>query len=216
MKFTDSLWKSIDKIFNSILELPFNQELLKGTLEQKKFEFYIYQDSLYLEDFGRALGVLGSRSSSPRIMLDFWKFAQEVTIVEKALHEVYFKKFNIAAKEEKSPACSFYTNFLLASVSHRSYEQGVTAVLPCFWIYREVGNYIYEKAVKVNPYQDWIDTYAGENFSKSVDRAIEITDEVAGQASEKERKLMRDAFITSSRLEWLFWDSAYRLEKWQN
>jgi thiaminase/transcriptional activator TenA len=26
---------------------------------------------------------------------------------------------------------------------------------------------------------------------------------------------MEEAFVTSTRLEWMFWDSAYRMENWQ-
>jgi thiaminase/transcriptional activator TenA len=47
-----------------------------------------------------------------------------------------------------------------------------------------------------------------------VDRAIAITDAVADRASDDARAAMRDAFVTSSRLEWMFWDSAYRRETW--
>ena len=215
MKFTQTLWENIEEIYQAILALPFNQELMAGTLAQEKFEFYIVQDSLYLADFGRALGVLGSRSATANRMLDFWQFAQNAIVVERALHEGYIQQFNIKAEAKRSPACSFYTNFLLATTTHRSYEEGVAGVLPCFWIYREVGNHIYAQATPNNPYQTWIDTYAGEEFSVAVDKAIAITDEVAERASPTARTRMTEAFVTSSRLEWMFWDSAYRMEQWQ-
>ncbi|MEM7537697.1 MAG: thiaminase II [Chloroflexota bacterium] len=215
MQFTQILWQNIEEIYQAILQLPFNQELMAGTLAQEKFEFYIYQDSLYLADYGRALAVLGSRSATPDRMLDFWQFAQNAIIVERALHEGYIKQFNMTSQAKHSPACAAYTNFLLATATHRSYEEGIAGVLPCFWIYREVGNYIYANAAPNNPYQAWIDTYAGEEFSLAVDKAIDITDETASQASESAKPLMIDAFVTSSRLEWMFWDSAYRMEQWQ-
>lgn len=213
-QFTQTLWEKIEDIYQPILELPFNQELMAGTLAQEKFEFYIVQDSLYLADFGRALGILGSRSISSERMLDFWEFAQNSIIVERALHDEYIKQFKITGDAKRSPACSHYTNFLLATAAHRSYEEGVAGVLPCFWIYREVGNYIYAKAAPNNPYQNWIDTYAGEEFSAAVDKAIAITDEVAEKSSPFTRERMIDAFVASSRLEWIFWDSAYRMEAW--
>ncbi|MEM7802662.1 MAG: TenA family protein, partial [Chloroflexota bacterium] len=172
MKFTQHLWASIEKeIYPAILELPFNQELMAGTLAQEKFEFYIYQDSLYLADYGKALAILGSRSLEAQRMLDFWEFASNAIVVERALHEGYINKFNINSQAERSPSCAAYTNFLLATTSQRSYEEGIAGVLPCFWIYREVGNYIYDKAADNNPYQDWIDTYSGEEFHLAVEKA---------------------------------------------
>lgn len=214
MRFTQTLWENIEDIYQAILALPFNQELMAGTLAQEKFEFYIVQDSFYLADFGRALSILGSRSASSQRMLDFWIFAQNAIVVERALHEGYIQQFNITTESERSPTCSFYTNFLLATASHRSYEEGVAGVLPCFWIYREVGNAIYAQAAPNNPYQNWIDTYAGEEFSTAVDKAIAITDEVAQQVTPEAQARMTAAFVQSSRLEWMFWDSAYRMEQW--
>ncbi len=215
MKFTGTLWQEIEPIYQAIIEHPFNQELAQGTLEREKFKFYVQQDSLYLADFGRTLALVGSRSRDPVRVLDFVKFAEGAIVVERALHEEYFKLFGITTPTLKqSPTCSAYTNFLLATAAHRSYEEGVAALLPCFWIYREVGHHIYQNAAANNPYQRWIDTYAGEEFGLLVDKAIDITDEAARQASVAAKGLMTDAFVTSTRLEWMFWDSAYRLESW--
>ena len=100
-------------------------------------------------------------------------------------------------------------------LGHAATEEAVAGLLPCFWIYREVGNAIHAAAAADNPYRRWIDTYAGDDFSASVDRAIAITDDVAADASEASRTRMRDAYVTSTRLEWMFWESAYRMERWR-
>ena len=90
------------------------------------------------------------------------------------------------------------------------------AVLPCFWIYKEVGDYILAHQTKENnPYQTWIDMYAGDEFAKSVERAIRICDELAEKCTEEQQNAMTEAFITCSKMEWMFWDSAYQLEQWK-
>lgn len=216
MRFTDSLWQQIESIYQAIIEHPFNRELADGTLSRQRFEFYIQQDALYLADFGRALAIVGSRSPSPARMLDFVRFAEGAVVVERALHEEYFQLFGVSDPTTiPSPSCFAYTNFLIATAAHRSYEEAVAALLPCFWIYRAVGMHIHRCAADHNPYQKWIDTYAGEEFGGLVCKAIEITDQVADRASPEGRETMKKAFVTSSRLEWMFWDSAYRLERWQ-
>jgi thiaminase/transcriptional activator TenA len=88
-------------------------------------------------------------------------------------------------------------------------------LLPCFWIYAEVGNYIVKKSSKGNPYQAWIDTYSGEEFNAAVEKAIEITEEAADNTTENNRLTMKDAFLTSSELEWNFWNDAYTLKRWE-
>jgi len=88
------------------------------------------------------------------------------------------------------------------------------ALLPCFWIYAEVGRDIHARATKPNPYQAWIDTYAGEEFHHAVQAVIEAADEVAQAAPPALRERMHVAFTRATQLEWAFWDSAYRLKLW--
>ena len=66
-----------------------------------------------------------------------------------------------------------------------------------------------------NPYQKWIDMYSGEDFQGVVKNAIELIDRVAKDASRKQLQQMKETFIASTRLEWMFWDSAYRMEIWK-
>jgi thiaminase/transcriptional activator TenA len=47
-----------------------------------------------------------------------------------------------------------------------------------------------------------------------VRKVIAISDEVAGAASPTVRDGMMRAFVRASQLEWMFWDSAWRLERW--
>jgi thiaminase/transcriptional activator TenA len=214
MTFTQTLWDKIAGIFEAIIDHPFNRELAQGTLALEKFKFYIQQDALYLVDFSRALAMVGSKAHLPGRILDFLEFARDGLVVERALHEEYFRRFDVSPEADPAPGCFAYTNYLVATAAHRSFEEAVSALLPCFWIYREVGMDIVGRSAPDNPYQLWIDTYAGEEFAAAVRRAIEITDEVAAATTEANRKRMTEAFVLSSRLEWMFWDSAYRMEAW--
>lgn len=90
----------------------------------------------------------------------------------------------------------------------------LAALLPCFWIYAEIGRDIYARAGAGNPYRAWIDTYAGEDFAQAVAEMIAATDEAARDASPALRARMHRAFTHATRLEWTFWDSAYREAVW--
>jgi thiaminase/transcriptional activator TenA len=218
MRLSDELWTHISPIYTAILAHPFLRELTDGSLSRERFAFYMKQDALYLQDFSRALAMAGARSPELADMQSFYGFAHGVAVVERALHESYFKDFGVTLDVERAPACFAYGSYLLATAGTGSYAEAVASLLPCFWIYRDVGNEIYRTAegnLGSNPYARWIETYAGDEFDASVTRAIEITDTVAEASTESERALMRKAFETSSRLEWMFWDSAYRLEAWE-
>lgn len=217
MSFTEGLWQNIEPIYAAILAHPFIRELSDGSLSRERFVFYIKQDSLYLQEFSRALAIAGARSPSMANLQTFVEYASGVVVIERALHEGYFREFGATLDVGKAPACFAYSHFLLSTTSLASYPEAVAALLPCFWIYREVGLEIFGRSkagLASNPYARWIETYSGEQFISDVDRAIAIVDEVAAESSPSEQARMLDVFNYGSRLEWMFWDSAYRLESW--
>ncbi|WP_080238724.1 thiaminase II [Spirosoma rigui] len=215
MDFTQQLWQDISPVYEAILDHGFVTELLSGTLPAATFQYYIQQDALYLTDFSRVLSQLAARAATPDDMLQFAQFAQNAILVERVLHETYFSLYAIEPETAKMPACFAYTNYLLATTSLQPVAVGAAAVLPCFWIYREVGKFIYQQAIRENPYRSWIDTYAGEAFDQSVSQMLTLTNRFAEQASVSELEAMRDAFRMSSRLEWYFWQDAYTRHRWQ-
>ena len=107
-----------------------------------------------------------------------------------------------------------YTNYILKMASLASVEEAVACLLPCFWVYRDVGQKIASTTTKNNPYQDWITLYASEPFNQSVEAIIRITNELGSTASKTIQDKMCTAFVQSTQLEWLFWDGAYHQKSW--
>lgn len=217
MRFTDELWRDTLPIFAAILRHPFIAELTDGSLSRDRFVFYMKQDAQYLRDFSRALAITGARLPDPAASQSFLGFAQGAMTVEGLLHENYFKQFGVTLDIGKAPACFAYTQYLLAAASTAPHTEAGAALLPCFWIYREVGKEIVRRTsgrLEGNPYARWIETYSGVEFDQSVTRAIEVVEALAAEAPEPARRAMRAAYEQSARLEWMFWDSAYRMERW--
>ena len=216
MKFSDKAWERITPLYDKILAMPFNQELMEGTLDLEKFKFYMAQDAYYLGEFGKTLATLGGRLNDLNHVLAFTEFAGGAIVVERALHESYFQEFGIPDLINPSPTCLLYTNYILNQAAYSNVEIGVAAVLPCFWIYKKVGDHIYANHHHDgHQYKKWIETYAGEEFAQSVKLAIDITNALAEKASPDAQEKMLEAFEMASKLEWMFWDSAYRMEKWE-
>ena len=217
-KFTEHAWAETRALRDAILGLPFNRELAEGALSQERFQFYMVQDALYLEQYSRALSIAAAKAPDPEAMQCFAHAAEEALVVERALHGGFFEKFGVdpneAAAAEPSPTCCGYTNFLLSVAHVASYEELVAAVLPCFWIYWDVGNQIAKGADADNPYQAWIDTYSDPGFGEAVEAVIAITDRAASKSTDERQEAMLRAFKRSTQYEWMFWDSAYRLEAW--
>jgi thiaminase len=46
LEFSMIAWNKINNVYQAIIQHPFNQELILGTLNPKKFNYYIEQDYL--------------------------------------------------------------------------------------------------------------------------------------------------------------------------
>jgi thiaminase (transcriptional activator TenA) len=216
--FSSDAWGCNQPLYQKILDMPFNRELAAGTLAEDRFQHYMIQDAHYLEGFARALSLASAKGHTADHVVHFAGAAQTAIIVERSLHADYFKRFGIStadfAAAEPSPVCDHYVSYLLRVAALLPLEVTLAALLPCFWIYREVGRHILKCATTPNPYQTWIDTYAGLEFEQAVDAVIAVTDEVAREASPRTLAQMHRAFARASQFEWMFWDSAYRLQSW--
>lgn len=211
-KWSEEAWQTSLPVYNAILELPFLKELAAGSLPIEKFRFYLGQDSLYLNQYSRVLAHIASRADDIALTETFLKFASDGIAVERSLHASYISE----VPESMSPSCLFYTSLLKATAMEELAVE-CAAVLPCFWVYQEVGKAIYGTAkLEGNPYAKWISTYADESFEESVRTAIAVCDRMAADASEETRLRMTQVFLDATRLELRFWQSAYEQEDWGN
>ena len=212
MAFTDEVWAEIQPILQKIYEHPFVKGLGDGTLDRDVFTYYMAQDALYLTDYGRSMGFLAAKAERSEEVV-FWGLSVQGAIVaERELHQTHVE----LDTGEMSATCRAYTSFLLARAAAAPYEVGCATLLPCFWIYQDVGEKLLEAAgdLSNHAYGDWIGMYADEAFATATTEAKAITDRLAEQARPEVREQMREAFVTAARYEWMFWDAAWRREGW--
>jgi thiaminase (transcriptional activator TenA) len=213
--FSETAWQRTEQLRQAIHALPFNIELAAGTLSAERFRGYIVQDALFLAVYSRALAIAGARAADGGALNVFLRSAVEAVAAEQALHAHYFAELGIGAAEaEPSPDCLAYTSFLLAASYHEPWEVLVAALLPCFWLYWDVGSAIVQRSTAENPYRAWIETYADAAYGDVVKQVIGLTDRAAADASDHVRARMYGAFVRSTQYEWLFWDGAYRQRGW--
>jgi thiaminase/transcriptional activator TenA len=218
MAFTKELWQSIEPIYAAILRHPFLRGLTDGSLPRESFKFYAVQDALYLREFARALSLAGAKAPEDDWIIMFNEHAAGALKVERSLHESFFQEFGLTheavASTPMAPTNLAYTSYLLAVAYGRPFHEALAAVLPCYWIYWEVGKEL-ERAGSADPlYKRWIGTYASEEFGSVVRDVLAAADKVAERLTPAEREAMRGHFVSTSRYEWMFWDMGLRRETW--
>jgi thiaminase/transcriptional activator TenA len=216
--FTGELWQGITGIYRAILAHPFLLGLTDGSLPQDAFAFYVVQDALYLRDYSRALAAVASLAPEASGSEMFARHAAGVVTVEQELHRSLLPELGIdpesAGTAEPAPTTLAYTSYLLATVRGGSYAEGVGVVLPCYWIYWEVGKELLRRGSSDPRYQRWIDTYGGEDFGEVVREVLSVTDRLGPALAPDERARVHRHFRATSRYEWMFWDMGYRKETW--
>ncbi len=218
MTFTEDLWAGNTDIFRAILSHPFITGLTDGTLPEAAFAHFVVQDAIYLRDYARALTVVASRAPDSAAMRMFAGHAADAVAAELELHASLLPDLGIspaaAAAAEPSPANLAYTSYLLATALGGSYAEGVGVVLPCYWLYWEVGKHLLRSGSPDPRFQRWISTYSGDEFAVVVRDVIAEADRIGACISGPERSDVARHYRTTSRYEWMFWDSAYRQESW--
>jgi thiaminase (transcriptional activator TenA) len=217
-RFSTELWADITGIYDAILAHPFLGGLADGSLPQRAFSFYVVQDALYLRSYANALATIAGRAPDAAATEMFARHAADVIAVESTLHGTLLADLGIdpevADQAQPAPTTLAYTSYLLATAAGGSYAEGVGAVLPCYWIYWEVGKELLRRGSPEPRYQRWIDMYGGEEFGDVVQSVLDVTDQLGPELAPAERARVHRHFRTTSRYEWMFWDMGYREESW--
>ena len=216
--WTGRLWAGIEPVYDAILDHPFIMGLTSGELSVDSFVQFISQDTHYLQDYVRTLLALAAKSTDFEVTKMLTTHAAAGAAAETGLHAELMADLGRDPAEllefDVRPTTRAYTTFLLATVLSGGFADGLAAVLPCFWIYAEVGKHL-KQAGSPNPvYQRWIDSYGSDDYLHEVELALDLTDRVGLDLGPEAQAAARKHFQTAARYEWMFWDAAYRQETW--
>ncbi len=206
--WTAALWAAGTEVNAAIAGSGFVRALVDGSLTRHAFEFYLAQDALYLNGYSRAMAALAARSTELDAQV-FWSGAAHGCLTEEAeLHRTWLGD---RPAPVSGPVTSAYTDFLLATALGEDRAVGVAGVLPCFWLYAQVGAML--PAVPADhPYAAWLDTYRDPGFVTATETALAHVERELAAASPAVRARAARAYLTACRHELEFFEQALRLE----
>ncbi|MFA5400516.1 MAG: TenA family protein [Dehalococcoidia bacterium] len=214
------IWEENDPLYQKILALPYNQELLSGKLDEAVFREYIIQDYHFCQNYKKVHAILLAKApdeKAAKLMLNYIKL---IDFEIESLHATYFKTYGITEKEltdpTELPSTELYNAYLVKTATLEPFEVGLMATLPCHWVYYQVGIDM-KKAEQVtgNKYQAWIDQYGTTPWEKSeVKKVVDLAEEYVQAANDETRLKMVNAFVIAMKLEYMFWDGVYNRVTW--
>ena len=199
--FSEQLRHEAEPIWRRIFAHPFLKEIKDGTLPLETFQYYLAQDYLYLEGFGRTVAMALAKAPDSQT---FEELAHRVmTPVERPLHHKLFDAAGMTISEAesavRSPVNTAYVDHMLQTVSMHGLGPAAAALLPCPWTYHLL--------------KDEVGQSEGL-LEGSVEAWRGFVDQMAEDAGPLELEAMRRAFMTSSRYEFMFWEAAYNRQQW--
>ncbi|TPW74136.1 bifunctional hydroxymethylpyrimidine kinase/phosphomethylpyrimidine kinase [Schumannella soli] len=187
-------WTATTALRAEVDALDFLVGLRDGTLDESAFRWYLAQDALYLGQYARVL----ARASALAPTADeqeFWARSAASALEEEAsLHRARLGD-DPDAHPEPSATTLAYVNHLAAAAD--SYGELVAALLPCFWLYSDVGIRLAAANREGHPFGDWLGAYGDPAFAAATAEAIAIVDRAAAATGAAERGRMRRAFARS-------------------
>lgn len=213
-------WEENYPFYQKILALPFNQELLSGKLDEDLFRDFIIQDYHFLQNYKKVHGILLARApdeAASQFMANIIKQIDDETV---SLHAVYIGRYKVTVQELTDPTAypgtEFYNDFLVKTATLEPFEVGLSATLPCHWVYYQVGSDMKRvEKVQGNKYQAWIDQYGTGTWENSgTKKVVDLTENYMKAATVENKLKMKNAFVTAIKLEYMFWDGIYNRVKW--
>lgn len=218
--FTDRLLNSVAPLWERIHQHPFVTGLGDGSLPVDSFKFYMKQDYIYLIDYAKMFALASSKAYDLTTSAKFAGLQESTLNGEMALHRQYAERFGISREELEATEPSFamlaYTSYMLRVAHQGSLAEVVSAILPCTWSYWEIGKRLaqVEGALEQELYGEWVRTYSSDEFGQLAIWLMEVMNELAAGKNEQELVRLEEHFLYTSKMEYIFWEMAYRKEMW--
>lgn len=187
--------------------------LARGDLPEAAFRRYLVQDYLFLLHFARAWGLAVYKSET----LDDMRRAQSLVAatldVEIGLHIDYCRGWGLSEArlraEPEAVETVAYTRFVLDRGLAGDRLDLEVALAPCVVGYAEIAaERLADPATRTqgNPYREWLEMYAGEEYQSLASGAAAALDEqFARRGGEGRFPSLAAAFAVATRLEAGFW-----------
>ncbi|MDR0270241.1 thiaminase II [Paenibacillus sp.] len=218
-RFTEELRSEAEPIFKAIYEHPFVRGIAEGCLQKEQLIHYVKQDFEYLNAFMRIYGIAISKCES-RDMIAF--FNEQISFVlysETHPHNNFCQVAGVSYEEMQgyplAPTANHYARHMSTVAHEGTLEDIIAALLPCPWTYTEIAKKLLEeKSPDVShPFYEWIHFY-GDMDGGVTERMRGLLDAMAEDLTPARKKRLKEHFIASCQLEYMFWDMAYHLEEW--
>ncbi|EOH93680.1 thiaminase II [Enterococcus pallens] len=217
--FTEIARKEAAPYWEESFVHPFVHAIGDGTLSPEIFRFYLLQDRYYLEHFSKLYELIADQTTDQEVKALLRENAENLRLGEIAVREDFFNELNITEKEIAetpiAPTAYHYVSHMYRQLIDGTPNAAFAGMLPCAWLYQEIGVRLIQSGSPNPLYQRWIETYSGEEAAQGILKERAALDRLYEASGKDEQQQMIEAFVISSRMEYAFWEMAMAKEGWE-
>ncbi len=197
----------------------FVRQLADGSLPEASFRHYLVQDYRFLIHFARAYALAAYKSDRLEDIRAASRSISAIVDTETSLHIAYCKGWGLSENDlEAAPearATMAYTRYVLEKGASGDLLDLHVALAPCVVGYGEIAARLAADPATVtknNPYGDWINMYAGDDYQSVARAEIDLLDRLSARRGGAERfGDLALTFSQATRLEADFWEMGLTL-----
>ncbi len=216
MPLTDRLRARHHDLWQRVVAHPFVEEMGSGTLPEEKFRAYFIQDYVFVRDLVSVVALGMSKAPDLNAAGRLNRFLTGILDPENDLFVRAFQAFSV--KEETyalaapTPTTRAFGDFLLRVGYEGRFEDIAAALYVTEGTYLDWGTRLAaDTSSRHEIYQEWIDIHGPEVLGELVAWTASVVD---GADSTGGSARIDEIFLTALRYEYLFFEAAYRGERW--
>lgn len=217
MTFCNEVRQVTDFYWEASFQHPFVQGIADGTLPLEKFKYYMMQDAYYLKHYTKVLALAAAKASDDDDIQYFLNTAKFIHEAELEMHRTTFRELGVTEQElaefEVAPAAYNYVSHMYSAVHNGDVAEAFAAILPCPWLYQEIGQRIKDATPNVALYEQWIALYGSDEMVANIDAQKVMLNRFAEQQPQK-HKVLKTHFMKSCYYEWMFWEMPWTMQDW--
>ena len=159
MKFSKIARQQVVPYWEGSFSHPFLTELQAGTLDPAIFRYYLIQDAYYLKHFSRLYALIAQQAQESDLKAYAAQSAAGLAEGELAVRRDFFDTLMITDVEVAAtaiaPTAYHYVSHMYRQLVAGTPHVAIAGMLPCPWLYQEVGQYLAQRQSPVTIYQRW-------------------------------------------------------------
>lgn len=179
MLFTELAREKSAKYWEMSFEHPFIEGLVTGNLSSDVFRYYLLQDRYYLEHFSKLYLYIAEKTEDKMIREHLKLNAEELKEGEIFIREGFFRDLDITEQEiletAIAPTAYHYVSHMYRQLVDGTVNTVIAGILPCAWLYHEIGLRLIDRGSSNALYQRWIETYASEEAAAQIEKSVPLS-----------------------------------------